>query len=169
MTIAFCTSLTDESLRAVGENCQKLEKLDMQVHNKEKTETPITESTCAEEKENVGEDKLDGASKSDETATGSSKQDMASENSEENTGADVENKDDTMTTTNNFKCSRGLKNLTIAFCTSLTDESLFLNLNSPDKTFLFFILLNLSAPEFKFYSWYTGAGAVFTAHVLLAR
>ena len=32
-----------------------------------------------------------------------------------------------------------------------------------------FILLNLSAPEFKFYSWYTGAGAVFTAHVLLAR
>ena len=32
-----------------------------------------------------------------------------------------------------------------------------------------FILLNLSAPQFKFYSWYTGAGAVFTAHVLLAR
>ena len=64
---------------------------------KKEPETPITESTYAEEKENVGEDKLDGASKSDETATGSSKQDMASENSEEKTGTDVENKDDTMT------------------------------------------------------------------------
>ena len=30
LTIAFCTGLTDESLRAVGENCQELEMLDMQ-------------------------------------------------------------------------------------------------------------------------------------------
>jgi len=30
LTLAFCTGLTDESLRAVGENCQELEKLDMQ-------------------------------------------------------------------------------------------------------------------------------------------
>ena len=30
LTIAFCTGLTDESLKAVGENCQELEKLDMQ-------------------------------------------------------------------------------------------------------------------------------------------